>query len=110
MSLRRRSPRPIAGALETMRGSWQPSSPLGRAQSAWDEVSRAWTEVIGAHGPYIVERTKVVSLRAGVLTVSCSESVVADTLAAESERVLELLNGQLEGDPITRLKCVTGSS
>jgi hypothetical protein len=44
-----------------------------------------------------------------VLTVSCSESVVADTLQLESERVLERLNGQLEGDPITRLKCVTGS-
>jgi predicted nucleic acid-binding Zn ribbon protein len=65
--------------------------------------------VVGAHGPYIVERTSVVSLRAGVLTVSCSESVVADTLQLESERVLEQLNSQLEGDPITRLKCVTGS-
>jgi predicted nucleic acid-binding Zn ribbon protein len=65
--------------------------------------------VIGAHGPYIVERTNVVSLKAGVLTVSCSESVVADTLQLESERVLERLNSQLEGDPITRLKCVTGS-
>jgi predicted nucleic acid-binding Zn ribbon protein len=65
--------------------------------------------VIGAHGPYIVERTNVVSLKAGVLTVSCSEAVVADTLQLESARVLERLNSQLEGDPITRLKCVTGS-
>lgn len=109
MTLRRRSPRPISGALETMRGSWQPPSPLGRAQSAWDEVGRLWGEVIGAHGPYIVERTKLVNLRAGVLTVSCSESVVADTLQAESDRVLERLNAELVGDPIQRLKCVTGS-
>ncbi|HEX3617720.1 MAG TPA: DUF721 domain-containing protein [Solirubrobacteraceae bacterium] len=109
MSPRRRSPRPIAGALGAARGSWQPPSPLGRAQTAWDQIGRVWVEVVGAHGPYIVERTNVVSLKAGVLTVSCSESVVADTLQLESERVLEQLNSQLEGDPITRLKCVTGS-
>lgn len=106
---RRRSPRPIAGALERVRGDWQPPSPLGRAQTAWDEVGRVWAEVVGAHGPYVVERTKLVSLRAGVLTVSCSEAVVADTLQLESGRVLESLNRQLEGEPITRLKCVTGN-
>jgi hypothetical protein len=109
VSLKRRSPRPIAGALESMRGGWQPPSPLGRAQTAWVEIGRVWAEVIGAHGTYIVERTNVVSLKAGVLTVSCSESVVADTLQLESERVLEQLNSQLEGDPVTRLRCVTGS-
>ena len=107
MSHHRRSPRPIAGALETVRTSWQPPSPLGRAQTAWDEIGRVWAEAVGAHGPYIVERTSVVSLKAGVLTVSCSESVVADTLQLESERVLERLNSQLEGDPVTRLKCIT---
>jgi predicted nucleic acid-binding Zn ribbon protein len=109
MSLRRRSPRPLAGALEAMRGNWEPVSPLGRAQTAWDEIGRVWEEVIGAHGPYIVERTEVVSLNGGVLTVRCSESVVADTLELESERVLERLNGRLAGAAITRLKCVTGS-
>ena len=80
-----------------MRGGWQPASPLGRAQTAWDEIGRVWEEVIGAHGSYIVERTTVVSLKAGVLTVSCSESVVADTLELESERVLERLNERLGG-------------
>ena len=110
MSLRRRSPRPISGALETMRDRWQPPSPLGRAQTAWEEIGRVWAEVIGAHGPYIVERTSVVGLRAGVLTVRCSESVVADTLQLESERVLASLNSELEGDPIKRLRCVTGRS
>lgn len=109
MSPRRRSPRPIAGAIESMRDGWQPPTPLGRAQSAWDEIGRVWPDVIGAHGSYIVERTTLVSLRGGVLTVSCTESVVADTLALESERVLERLNSRLVGDPIKRLRCVTGS-
>lgn len=109
MSLRRRSPRPLSGTLDAMRGDWQPASPLGRAQTAWDEIGRVWEDVIGAHGSYIVERTKVVSLRAGVLTVSCSESVVADTLELESERVLERLNSRLSGESIKRLRCVTGN-
>ena len=110
MSLHRRSPRPIAGALDAMRGAWQPASPLGRAQTAWDEVGRVWEEVIGEHGPTSWSARRLVSLRAGVLTVSCSESVVADTLELESGRVLERLNERLGGDPITRLRCVTGSS
>ncbi|MDE3134706.1 MAG: DUF721 domain-containing protein [Acidobacteriota bacterium] len=109
MSPRRRSPRPIADALTTVRGAWQPPSPLGRAQTAWDEIGRAWADVIGAHGPYIMERTTLVGLRAGVLTVSCSEAVVAESLQVESEGVLERLNAQLEGEPILRLKCVIGS-
>lgn len=109
MSPHRRSPRPLADALERVRSGWQPPSALGQAQTAWDEIGRVWEEVIGAHGSYIVERSRVVSLRAGVLTVSCTESVVADTLELESERVLEGLNARLKGDPIRRLKCVTGS-
>jgi hypothetical protein len=109
MSPRRRSPRPIAGALARIRGDWQPPSPLGRAQSAWDEIGRVWADVIGAHGPYIMERTTLVSLKAGVLTVSCSEAGVAESLQVESERVLVRLNDQLEGEPVLRLKCVIGS-
>lgn len=91
-----------------MRSDWQPASPLGRAQTAWEEIGRVWEEVVGAHGSYILERTKVVSLKAGVLTVGCSESVVAETLELESERVLEGLNSRLTGESITRLRCVTG--
>jgi len=98
----------VAEPLDAIRGRWQPASPLGQAQSAWDQIGRLWEEIIGAHGPYIVERTRVVSLRSGVLTVSCSESVVADTLELESGAVLQRLNERLDGDPITRLRCVTG--
>lgn len=109
MTLRRRAPRPIAGTLASMQGSWQPATPLGHAQTAWDQIGRVWTDVIGEHGPYIVERTSLVGLRAGVLTVRCSEAVVADTLTLESERVLTRLNERFDGDPITRLRCLTGS-
>jgi predicted nucleic acid-binding Zn ribbon protein len=109
MSRRHRSPRPIAGPLEAARSAWQPPSLLGRAQTAWDEVGRVWADVIGEHGTYILERTRLVSLKGGVLTVKCSEAVVSDTLELESGRVLERLNERLGDNPITRLRCVTGS-
>ncbi|MGH2842195.1 MAG: DciA family protein [Solirubrobacteraceae bacterium] len=107
MSQRRRSPRPVTGALEQLRGAWEPESPLGRAQTAWEDVRYAWAEAIGEHGAYVVQRTELVSLRAGVLTVRCSEAVVAETLTLESAAVLERLNARLQGVPITRLRCVT---
>jgi Dna[CI] antecedent, DciA len=107
LSHHRRSPRPVAAPLDHIKTLWQPPSALGQAQSAWDQIGRLWEEVIGAHGSYVVERTQLVSLRAGVLTVSCSESVVADTLELESSGVLKRLNERLEGDQITRLRCVT---
>jgi hypothetical protein len=109
MSHHRRSPRPLAAPLDAIKARWQPASPLGQAQSAWDQIGRLWEEVLGTHGSYIIERTTLVSLRAGMLTVSCSESVVADTLELESGSVLKRLNERLDGDPITRLRCVTGA-
>jgi Dna[CI] antecedent, DciA len=108
MSPARRSPRTIAGPLAVLRGAWEPPSPLGRAQTAWEQISGAWEEVIGSHGSYVVERTRLVSLRAGVLTVSCSEAVVTETLSLEAELVLSRLNERLTGEPISRLRCVTG--
>ena len=83
MTLRRRSPRPIAGALEPMRGSWQPATPLGAgADRLGSRSGVSGRRSSASTGAYIVERTKLVSLKAGVLTVRCSEAVVADTLGA----------------------------
>jgi hypothetical protein len=64
---------------------------------------------LGPHGGYILERTRPVSLRAGVLTISCSESVVADALELESAGLITRLNTELGGDQIARLRCVTQS-
>jgi len=106
MTHRRRSPRALAPTLTELRRVWEPASALGRAQSAWEEVAGAWRQALGAHGSYIVERTRPVSLSGGVLTVACSEAAVAQTLALESERVLEALNVLLSGEPVRRLRCL----
>ncbi len=107
VSHRRRAPRPLSLALSRSQPRWQPDSPLGRAQSAWDEIGGAWATALGPQGVYILERTRPVSLRAGVLTVSCSESGVAETLELEAADLIARLNAQLRGEPLTRLRCVT---
>lgn len=110
MTLRRRSPRPLAQALVAARAGWEPRSELGRAQTAWEDLSHAWSEVLGEQGPYMLERTALVSIRAGLLTVSCSEAVVADALALESEGVIERLNERLGDACVKRLRCLVESS
>jgi hypothetical protein len=107
LSFRRRSPRALSGALERLQGEWQPDTPAARVQSAWSSLADVWEEVVGS---YVAQRAEPQRVAGGVLTVRCSESVVADTLNLESADVLARLNGRLEGDPITRLRCVTGSS
>ncbi len=104
MSFRRRAPRQIAGALDGMRVAWEPDTAVAKVQSTWDALSDVWQEVVGE---YVAARATPAKVANGVLTVKCSEAVVADTLTLESGDVLERLNQRLSGDPITRLRCVT---
>jgi hypothetical protein len=87
-----------------MRGAWQPDTPVARVQSTWDDLSDVWAQVVGG---YVAERSEPARLMNGVLTVRCSEAVVADTLTLESQDVLQRLNRCLSGDPITRIRCIT---
>jgi hypothetical protein len=87
-----------------MRGLWQPETPVAKVQGTWDALAGVWPQVVGE---YVAARAKPVKVTGGVLTVRCSEAVVADTLNLESEDVLSRLNEHLSGDPITRLRCVT---
>jgi predicted nucleic acid-binding Zn ribbon protein len=96
MSLTRRSPRPLGGALELLAGQLAPKTSLGEAQSAWREVV----------GPSIADRAWPVSERGGVLTVSCESSLWAQELDLMSETIRERLNERLERSEIVRLRCV----
>jgi predicted nucleic acid-binding Zn ribbon protein len=107
MTLHRRSPRPVGGALDKLVGGWQPDTAVARVQSTWSGLAEVWEEVVG---DYVAQRAEPQKVAGGVLTVSCSESVVADTLNLESEDVLRRLNERLEGDPIDRLRCVTSGA
>lgn len=96
----------MAAALTRSREQWQPASALGRAQSAWDHIGHAWAAALGPQGGYILARANPVSLRAGTLTVSCSESGVAEILELQSADLITRLNAQMNDDPVTRIRCV----
>jgi predicted nucleic acid-binding Zn ribbon protein len=87
-----------------MRGAWQPDTPVAKVQSTWDALSGVWAQVVGE---YVADRATPAKVSNGVLTVRCSESVVADTLTLESQDVLKRLNEHLGGDPIARIRCIT---
>lgn len=93
----RRSPRPIGFALERAREQWEPETLLA-------EVQRVWGDAVG---PAISTEARPASVRAGVLTVSCSASVWAQELDLMAEAILGPLNTRLRSGRIDRLRCVT---
>ncbi len=99
MSRYNRSPRHLAGALESLAWQLAPATALAEAQGAWTE----------AVGPGIAERARPVTERAGVLTIACESSVWAQELDLMSEAILERLNKRLRSTRIVRLRCVVAS-
>ena len=96
MSPYRRSPRPLALALDRVRDEWAPQTLLAEAQ-------RAWPQAVGAT---IAAEATPVSERGGVLTISCSASVWAQELDLMGPVLLERLNVLLRGEKLSRLRCV----
>jgi predicted nucleic acid-binding Zn ribbon protein len=96
LSPRRRSPRPIAIAIDQIRGDLAPETLLADAQRAWPD----------AVGETIAAQAQPTSERGGVLTISCSASVWAQELDLMGPVILERLNGALRGGTIERLRCV----
>src|SRR5947208_10858250 len=93
---RRRSPRPLAAAIDRLREQWEPETLLA-------EVQRVWGETVG---PAIGAEARPSSERAGVLTVSCSAAVWAQELDLMAATILEPLNARLRSGRIDRLRCV----
>jgi predicted nucleic acid-binding Zn ribbon protein len=96
MSPSRRSPRPIAVALDLARGDWEPATLLA-------EVQRLWPEVVG---PGIAAEATPTLERGGVLTISCSASVWAQELDLMGPEIVERLNAAIGNGRVERLRCV----
>lgn len=92
----RRSPRPLASALDPLRVELAPDTLLA-------EVQRAWRATVGET---IAAQAQPVAERAGVLTVSCAASVWAQELDLMGPELIERLNGSLKRGSLARLKCV----
>ncbi len=96
MTSYRRSPRPLALALDHIRDDLAPDSLLA-------EVQRVWHEVVGVT---IAGEAQATAERGGVITVSCSASVWAQELDLMAPAILERLNGRLRTGRVSRLRCV----
>ncbi len=97
MSPWRRSPRPLALALDGVRAELGPQTLIADVQSVWPS---AVGEVIAANAEPVAERD-------GALTVSCAASVWAQELDLMAETIVERLNRALGDERIARLRCVT---
>ena len=78
---RRRAPLPIADALAELTRDAQPASVLA-------EVQRCWADAVGET---IAGWAKPVSEKAGVVVVSCDDSVIAHELEMIKPELLEKL-------------------
>jgi predicted nucleic acid-binding Zn ribbon protein len=96
MSPWRRSPRPLALVLETVRDELAPATLLA-------ELQRAWSEAVGEA---ISAEAQPTSERGGVVTISCSAAVWAQELDLMAPAIIERLNEALGGRRIERLRCI----
>jgi predicted nucleic acid-binding Zn ribbon protein len=96
MSPYRRSPRPLATALDRMRDDLEPESLLA-------EVQRVWRDAVGA---MIALEARPTAERGGVVTVSCSASVWAQELDLMAPEIVGQLNRLLRSGRVSRLRCV----
>lgn len=99
MTRHRRSPRPLAIALDPASVQWAPNTVLAEVQSAW----------LAAVGPAIASEARPSSERAGVLTVSCSAAVWAQELDLMGPAILDRLNTGIRRGHLKRLRCVAAA-
>jgi predicted nucleic acid-binding Zn ribbon protein len=96
--MRRRAPRPLAVALESLTAALEPATVLASVQAVW---ASSVGEAVAAHCIPVAER-------GGVLVVSCDESVWAAELELMGPEVTLALGRALGRPAITSLRCRTG--
>jgi len=97
--VRRRAPRPLAAALDSVVGEVAPATLLARVQAVWGSVA----------GPRVAAAARPVSERAGAVTVACESGVWAQELELLAPDLLAGLEGALDGRFVTKLRFVVGS-
>jgi predicted nucleic acid-binding Zn ribbon protein len=94
----RPSPRPLAGALDSLTASLAPATTLARVQELWERVT----------GRAIAAAARPIAEREGVLTVTCEAAVWAQELTLMEHDLIERLNVELGSEELTALRCRTG--
>ena len=92
--MRRRGPRPVSVALDSVTAAIAPATLLAEVQRVWPQVA----------GERFARAADPVSERDGVVTVACESAVWAQELDLLSERVIEGLNEALGRPAVRRLR------
>jgi predicted nucleic acid-binding Zn ribbon protein len=96
--VRRRTPVPLAGAVEALAAQLEPLTPLSAVQRAWP----------GAVGAAVAAEARPVAERGGVVTVQCRSSVWAHELTLLAPDLVRRLNEALGEGRVTELRCTSG--
>ncbi|MBE2316974.1 DUF721 domain-containing protein [Solirubrobacter sp. CPCC 204708] len=89
---RRRTPRPVAFAIETLADGLEPATLIARIQRRWPDVAGSFASCQPAFE------------RDGELTVNCGSAVQAQELDLMSELVVARLNEALGQPAVKRLR------
>ena len=92
--MRRRGPRPVGLALDSLTDTIAPATLLAEVQRVWPRVA----------GERFARAAEPVSERDGVITVACESAVWAQELDLLSERVIAGLNEALGRPAVRRLR------
>lgn len=92
--MRRRAPRPLSAALSEVLAAAGPDTLLARVQRCW----------AAAVGPAVAAEAEPVRERDGVIAVECRSATWAAELDLMQARLVERLNGTLEGAPVRGLR------
>jgi len=93
--MRRRAPRPVAGALDRLLAALEPATLLA-------EVQRAWPQAAGA---VFAGAARPVAEKDGTIRVDCVSAVYAQELALMADRVVAALNDHLGRPAVRGLRC-----
>jgi len=92
--MRRRGPRPVGLALDSLTDSIAPATLLAEVQRVWPRVA----------GERFARAAEPVAERDGVITVACESAVWAQELDLLSERVIEAVNEAIGRPAVRRLR------
>jgi predicted nucleic acid-binding Zn ribbon protein len=92
--MRRRAPRPVAIAVESLASTVAPATPLARIQRAWP----------AAVGEFVAGHARPLRERAGVLTVYCPESVWAQEVALMAPEYVTAINRELGQESVREIR------
>ena len=95
--MRRRAPRPMAGAVQALADALSPATTLARVQRVWEE----------AVGPVVAAEAVPTAEHEGKLTIACAAAVWAQELDLMAPELVAKVNAALGEQAIVAVRCVT---